>query len=76
MKVEIQMKDGSVKALSPSHARAMVFIGRAQYLTRDLTAGQGGLVSAQVGPVADIAGSDSGSKRRGRPRKAKSEAAE
>lgn len=76
MKVEIQMKDGSVKALSPSHARAMVFIGRAQYLTRDLTAVQGALVSAQVEPAAELAGSDSGNKRRGRPRKAKPEAAE
>jgi hypothetical protein len=76
MKVEIQMKDGSVKALSPSHARAMVFIGRAQYLTRELTAVQGGLVSAGLEPAADLGGSDSGTKRRGRPRKAKSEAAE
>lgn len=76
MKVEIQMKDGSVKSLSPSHARAMVFIGRGQYLTRDLTATQPGSPSVEAGRNADQVASEEGAKRRGRPRKNKPEATE
>lgn len=76
MKVEIQMKDGSVKSLSPSHARAMVFIGRGQYLTRDLTATQQGSSGVEAGQTVDDVAREEGAKMRGRPRKNKAEAAE
>lgn len=38
MKVEVQMKGGRVKMMTPAQARAMVFIGKGQYLTRDMVA--------------------------------------
>lgn len=38
MKVEVQMKGGKIKMMTPAQARAMVFIGRGQYLTRDMQA--------------------------------------
>jgi hypothetical protein len=76
MKVEIQMKDGSVKSLSPSHARALVFIGRGQYLTRDLTATQPDSRSVEAGQTVDDVAREEGVKKRGRPRKNKAEATE
>lgn len=36
MKIEVEMKNGRVKMLTPAQARAMVFIGKGRYLTRDM----------------------------------------
>lgn len=44
MKVEFQMKNGMVKMLTPAQARAMAFIGKGQYLTRDMVAAAPGSV--------------------------------
>lgn len=58
MKVEVQMKGGKVKMLTPAQARAMVFIGKGQYLTRDMVAAAPGPVPAAqplAAPAAEVA---------------------
>ncbi len=47
MKIEVQMRDGKVKMLTPAQARAMVFIGKGQYLTRNME-------PAKVTPVVQV----------------------
>lgn len=80
MKVEVQMNDGRVKSLTRAQARAIVFIGKGQYLTRDMVAAPASPVQSAVAvPVAPAVpadpeletSADDAPRKRGRPRKVK-----
>jgi hypothetical protein len=57
MKIEVQMRDGKVKMLTPAQARAMVFIGKGQYLTRNMEPAKAS-AALQAQPAAATLGDD------------------